>query len=135
MVNRCERFADRDCHVDFVTFGGAQMWPCGFDECPGHACFVVKQHCQSPTMGVRVGRRSNQRCATGGICMRRKKIARQGRAQNWHKAWLPRNQVGCWSLPEGQHRGLMQCGRVELTSPVETSICTRPLDPIHRDLI
>jgi hypothetical protein len=77
MVNRCERFADRDCHVDFVTFGGAQMWPCGFDECPGHACFVVKQHCQSPTMGVRVGRRSNQRCATGGICMRRKKIARQ----------------------------------------------------------
>jgi hypothetical protein len=51
MVNRCERFADRDCHVDFVTFGGAQVWPCGF----GEATLVSSSntHCQSPPSGVR----------------------------------------------------------------------------------
>jgi hypothetical protein len=77
MVNSCERFTDGDCHVEFVAFGGAEVWPCGFGECPGQACFVVNQHRQSPPIGVQVGRRSNQRCAIGGIGVRCNKIAQQ----------------------------------------------------------
>jgi hypothetical protein len=42
-----EGFADTDRDVDVVALGGAEVWRCGFNECPGQGSFVVKQHPRS----------------------------------------------------------------------------------------
>jgi len=47
VVNDPEGFADTDRDVDVVALGGAEVWRCGFNECPGQGSFVVKQHPRS----------------------------------------------------------------------------------------